>query len=289
MTTSPFSRVEASVNPFFLKTPRGYLFSVYHAPRNGLPLRGKVLCIPPFNEEMNRCRSVQTQLAQTLAGQGFSVLMIDLHGTGDSSGEYHEARWLDWLSDIAFALEWLAKQPGASVCALLGIRLGAILAAQVYSECHIPNITLLLWQPVLEGKAHLTQFLRIRIAAQLDRIDRFKKSTADMRQQWIRGELVEVAGYAIHPLLAADIDAAVLLRTKLPVGSRVLWLEQTSQSLNELSIGKHQAFDVWKKPDVTLNFMTYADPPFWQVHERVSAPQLITKTSEWLASEVTLS
>ena len=277
--------VAVTVAPFFMATPRGRLFAVQHRPRAVAPWRGHVLCVPPFNEEMNRCRSLLTQLAQTLAGQGFGVLLLDLHGTGDSTGDYHEARWAGWLADIAVAREWLGAQPGGGVCALLGIRLGAILATQSYVAGAVAATSLVLWQPVLEGKTHLTQFLRVRMAAQLDRRDGAKENTADMRQQLARGHTLEVAGYELHPALAAAIDAARLLENSLPVGARVLWLEQASPAAPELAPASRRALDLWQTPGVTLAAMTYADPPFWQVHERVNTPQLMAQTSAWLVAQ----
>ena len=279
------SPIAVSVIPFFLETPRGCLFAVHRRPRDVAPWRGQVLCIPPFNEEMNRSRSMLTRLAQTLAGQGFGVLLLDLHGTGDSAGEYHEARWDGWLDDIYIAREWLNLQSGGGVCAFLGMRLGAILATQVYVKGDVAKTLLLLWQPVIEGKSHFTQFLRIRMAAQLDRADALKESTNKMRQHLAGGKILEVAGYAIHPALAMAIDEAVLLDQSLPVGARVLWLEQSKQPLSELTPNSRRVLEIWNKPGIKLDVMAYADPPFWQVHERVDTPELITKTSDWLLEQ----
>ena len=287
MTSSTMKKVQITVEPFFLSSPRGRIFSVYHRPKSEQPLRGKMLCVPPFNEEMNRSRSLITCLAQKLAGEGFGVLLIDLHGTGDSSGEFHDARWPDWVADIRIGLAWLGEQPCSGPSALLGIRLGAILATQVYVECNIHNMVLILWQAVVEGKTHLTQFMRVRMSAQLDRIDAVRETTGDMRRTLARGETIEVAGYEIHPALAGAVDAAVLLHHSLPAGARVLWMEQSNQAHAELAQSSRRVLETWQSSGINLQAMTFSDPLFWQVHDRVVAPQLISKTSDWLLSQVT--
>jgi exosortase A-associated hydrolase 2 len=152
-----------------------------------------VLCVLPFNEEMNRCRSMVTLQAQAWARAGIGTLVFDCFGTGDSQGDYVQARWELWLSDQGAALQWLQRQPGGCV-ALWGIRLGAILVAQSQAQASSAPLPLLFWQPVVEGKVHLNQFMRVKIAAQMDRPDLPKLTTAAMRQQWDEGRSVEIAG-----------------------------------------------------------------------------------------------
>lgn len=64
--------------------------------------------------------------------------------------------------------------------AIWGIRLGALLAANCMSTKDA-KLALMLWQPVIDGKTHLTQFFRVRIAANMDRADVQKETTAFMR------------------------------------------------------------------------------------------------------------
>ena len=72
--------------PFFLEVSGRRLFAVHHPPVDGRRVLGHVLCVPPFNEEMNRCRSMITLQARALALLGIGTLLLDLHGTGDSAG-----------------------------------------------------------------------------------------------------------------------------------------------------------------------------------------------------------
>lgn len=273
------------VEPFFLQASSGRLFAVHHRPRNPATLRGQVLCIAPFNEEMNRCRSMITQQAKAFAALGFGTLVFDLHGTGDSEGDYRDARWSIWLDNIRAAQDWLGAQPGG-LKAILGTRLGGLLAAQAYAGLGSPGVALILWQPVLDGKNHLTQFFRLRMAAQLDRPDLPKETTAFMRQHLARGQTVEVAGYEIHPELAQSMDAARLLEQPLFEGAQVLWLENANADKPVLSPLVRAALQDWRTADVHLDAQPYAGPAFWQVYERVLTPSIIEHTSAWLDEKV---
>lgn len=277
--------VDIVVEPFFLDAPEGRIFAVYHRPRNPEKIRGHVLCVPPFNEEMNRSRSMMTLLAQALAGFGFGTLIVDLYGTGDSEGEYSDARWAIWLDDIRAASRWLMQRPGG-ISAILGVRLGAVLAAQIHAEWGMPGVALVLWQPVLDGKVHLTQFFRVRMAAQLDRAELPRETTASMRQQLATGQTVEVAGYEIHPELAKAIDEVRLTRYPLVKGSRVLWLENAGQNQKEISPASKNALLAWETDGVTVDAVAYSGPAFWQVHERVVTPSIIELTSSWINAKV---
>ena len=70
-------------------------------------------------------------LLEQLAAQGWHVLRFDYFGTGDSAGEFDEADLTGWEADIEQALDELLDMAGARKVALVGLRLGATLAARV--------------------------------------------------------------------------------------------------------------------------------------------------------------
>ena len=113
------------MNPFFLPSRRGALFAIDHPPSSAG--EQAVLYIPPFAEEMNKARRMVALQAAELARSGCRVLLLDLYGTGDSAGDFRDARWEFWLDDLTRAVEWLAGQGGRRVT-LLGLRAGCLLA-----------------------------------------------------------------------------------------------------------------------------------------------------------------
>jgi exosortase A-associated hydrolase 2 len=258
-----------------MEGPSGRLFAIHHAPRHS---RGNVLCIPPFNEEMNRSRSMLTLQAQAFLEAGFGTLLVDLFGTGDSDGHYVDGRWDRWLADIATASDWLRGRGGCT--ALLGIRLGALLATAWCRANPEATRSLIAWQPVVDGKQYLTQVLRMKLAANMDRVDAPRESTESLRAAWARGSSVEISGYEIHPELARAIDATSLLTMSPPPHIRVAWLEHASSS--GPSPASKRVIDAWSASSVQIDHMQFGGDAFWQLHERCLALDVIEKTTSWL-------
>ncbi|GMV73339.1 MAG: hypothetical protein AMXMBFR78_02900 [Rubrivivax sp.] len=266
--------------PFFLDGHRGRLFAVHHGPSDLAAARAQVLVVLPFNEEMNRCRSMVTMQARALATHGIGTLVVDPYGTGDSEGEHLDARLDLWLDDFQLAADWLDRQPGGCR-AILGIRFGAILAVQLQTRRKSPS-TLILWQPVSDGKTHLTQFMRVKIAAQLDRPDLPKETTATMRAALAAGEPIEVAGYALHPEFTAAMESLRLDALAPEPGASVLWLENASGDPPEIPPASRTLLQRWPGEGRLLEARGFVGPAFWQVHERAVAPDFIERGTEWL-------
>lgn len=281
--SSEFIKVTAT--PFFLETASGKVFAVYHCPADTSAIRGQILCVPPFNEEQNRCRSMITLQAQAFAKLGFATLVIDLYGTGDSEGDYNDARWSIWLENLSVAKAWLDQQPGGCQ-AIWGIRLGAMLAAEFHAQINSSEIALILWQPVIDGKTHLTQFFRVRIAAQMDRINLPKETTTTMRAQLSAGTSIEIAGYEIHPELAAAIDNIQLAKIPTVAGSRLLWLENVTPDKQDVSVASQNLLAQWPGDQVDIDVQGYVGYAFWQVHERTLTLSIIEQTTAWFGKVI---
>jgi exosortase A-associated hydrolase 2 len=165
--------------------------------------RGTLVYVPPFAEEMNKSRRMAALLALELARQGIATLRIDLHGCGDSSGDFADARWESWRDDVGLACAWLEQHSGHRP-ALLGLRLGALLAMDYVANAPQDEAPrhVILWQPVLDGASCLTQFLRLRMAgAMMSATGAADNSTAALRAMLTAGESLEVAGYELSPEL----------------------------------------------------------------------------------------
>ena len=270
----------ATLDPFFLDAPNGRLFAVHHRPTDMASIRGHVLCVPPFNEEMNRCRSMVALQAQAFAQLGIGTLLLDLHGTGDSAGNYVDARWQIWQDNIRAAVNWLHQQRGGC-CGLWGIRLGAILAAEALQSIDLPRATFIAWQPVVDGKQHFTQFLRMRIAAQMERPHLPKETTNSMREQLAAGKSLEVSGYEIHPELAAALDAARLDIFPPAPNMPTLWLEQAAPDATQAAPASQKVIDAWRAGGATIDVRFFEAPNFWQVAERAISTSAIDATTAW--------
>ena len=270
----------ATLDPFFLDSPNGRLFAVHHRPIDAAMTRGHVLCVPAFNEEMNRCRSMVALQARAFAQLGLGTLLLDLHGTGDSEGNYVDARWDIWLDNIHAGVNWLNRKPGGCR-GVWGIRLGAILAAQALNSIDLTKPNFIVWQPVVDGKQHFTQFLRMRIAAQMERPHLPKETTNSMREQLAAGQSLEVSGYEIHPEFAAALDAARLDAFPPKKDSQVLWLEQSAPDAAQASPASQKVIDTWQAGGANIDVKFFEGPNFWQVAERAISTSAIDATTAW--------
>lgn len=267
--------------PFFLPSGSGRLFCVYHEPIAGTECWGNVLVVPAFNEEMNRCRSMVTIQAQALAKVGIGTMVVDLFGTGESDGEYGEARWGNWIDNIRQCVDWINASKHGGCSALLGIRLGVPLAIEAMQS--IPDVrALVAWQPVVDGKHYLTQFMRMRIAANMDRTDIPKETTGGMRAQLAAGQSIEVAGYEIAPELAHSIDALKLTELIPPDSVSVAWFEKGTGEEQGISTISQNLVDGWRQAGRHVDAAAFDSPAFWALYDRYISPELVEKTTEWV-------
>jgi exosortase A-associated hydrolase 2 len=189
--------VRPAPQPFFLEGGLGPLFCLLFAPAPNMLPRGTILYLPPFAEEANRSRRMAVLQAGRLAARGWAVLLLDPFGTGDSAGEFREARWDQWLADAGRAANWLAACWPDRPITLWGLRLGALLAADLAARETNRFSRLLFWQPLLRGDRFITQFLRLRTAAAMTVGE--KESSEDLRARLADDEILEVAGYELAP------------------------------------------------------------------------------------------
>ena len=265
---------------FFLPAQDGQRFCLFHAARATHPL-GAVLYVHPFAEEMNKSRRMAALQARALADAGYAVLQIDLLGCGDSSGDFGAASWEAWIDDIGLACRWLQRRTSAPLW-LWGLRAGCLLAAAAARRIDAP-CRLLFWQPSVNGKLVLQQFLRLKLAGNLLSGD--GKSAMDaMRNDLAAGRTIEVAGYALSPALAMGLEHATLAPTAL--AARLEWLEVSGREGAEVSAGAIANQTRWEQAGVAVRCELVNGPAFWQTTEIEEAPELVRATLAALPESV---
>jgi exosortase A-associated hydrolase 2 len=264
---------QTALQPVFVQSPSGRLFGVHHRGSGGPGARPAFVFVPPFAEEMNRSRRMAAVQARAFAAAGIDTLLIDLFGSGDSSGDFCDARLTLWLDDIIAAADWLEAQGNTRV-GLWGLRLGALLAAAVAQRHPERFQQLLLWQPVMDGKAMLTQFLRIRVAASMAEGGAAEK-TDELRARLAAGASLEVAGYEIAPELAQALDNLRIDRLALGAQTRVAWLEVGAEASDHLLPASERVVEAWRRAGSNLAATTVGGDPFWALQETTLAPALI--------------
>lgn len=129
-----------------------------------------------------------------LSRQGHHVLRFDYYGTGDSAGSVTETLPDTWVGDVKLAAAELLDLSAARSLSLVGLRLGAAVALDA-CRMGLKARSLVLWEPVLSGKAYLDEL----VAA--DRIQR------TLLLHWVSTlePCTELLGYP-HP---AELDRAI--------------------------------------------------------------------------------
>jgi pimeloyl-ACP methyl ester carboxylesterase len=111
------------------------------------------------------------QLAIRLARAGFHVLRFDYRGCGDSSGEAEPCDLETWVEDMQTAANELKDRTGVGRVALVGLRLGGTLALLAGARRRDVE-ALVLWEPVLDGSAHVAELREIgRAYRRVNRIE----------------------------------------------------------------------------------------------------------------------
>ena len=255
---------------FFLPASSGQRFCLLHQPDAQMARRGAVVYVHPFAEEMNKSRRMAALQAKAMAAAGYAVLQIDLHGCGDSSGDFCDASWESWVGDVTLACDWLQQRYDSDLW-LWGLRTGCLLACEAAARIKTSS-QLLLWQPVLSGKQFLQQFLRLKIASEMLGGD--SKGLMDrLREHLARGESVEIAGYQLSSEMAEGLEKAELaLPDQL---KRIEWFELSGKPDGSLSPSASMRIEKWQSAGGKVRGVPVYGPAFWQTAEIAECTALI--------------
>jgi uncharacterized protein len=148
------------VNPLFLGTAERRIFGIHEpaASQGGRP-RAAVLCHPWGTEYIYAHRSMR-QLAVKLSMSGYHTLRFDYFGTGDSGGDESDTDLAGLQADVQTAIEVLKDIAEAPRVALLGLRLGANVAASVALRLPGEVESLVLWDPILAAEEYVQSLQR---------------------------------------------------------------------------------------------------------------------------------
>lgn len=253
----------------FLDGSQGPLFAYLRTPDG--PIRGRVLLVPPFAEELNKSRRMLALVADALAAAGFTSILVDLYGTGDSAGDFGDARWSTWLADLDTACRRLGEQDDLPL-GVLAVRTGALLARDWLATRPRPAQTLALWQPVCAGELFLTQFLRLRsMAAKLAGREEPVKA---LRAQLDAGTALEIAGYGLAPALAQAL-AERRLTAPVPAATTIRAWEIGS---GETTPALASVVADWQDAGGDVVAAVVPGEPFWSTQEIAECPALIAAT-----------
>jgi len=199
------------IEPFFFGETSKELFGCYHKSIQVPARKHGILLCNPMGQEYIQSHRAFYQLAVKLAKIGFHVLRFDYFGCGDSAGEFDQGSVHQWVSDIQMAASALKERSNQSSISLLGLRLGATLAAMVTEQSDVFD-TLILWEPVLNGRKYVEELLGMHKS--------FSPKVG--KRIWGSDPPEEMLGFPLTAELKQDLEAIQLERIKSHPRMRLL-------------------------------------------------------------------
>ncbi len=190
------------MHAFHFGSARRRLFGLYSpAIGAGKPPAGVVLCAP-FGHEYIRTHRLLRNLAVRLTQLGIHVLRFDYYGCGDSGGDADEGSLAQWQADVASAIDELKDMAGLHAVSLVGVRLGATLAAQASAK-RTDIKTIVLWDPVIRGAAYIDEQRSVQTE--------WLKTRPQVRRQTAPPPDTELIGFPLTPALDEEFKTVDLL------------------------------------------------------------------------------
>ena len=182
-------------------------FGWYHHAERAIARDCVAVICPPVGPEYTRSHRTLRYLADRLARTGIPALRFDYHGVGDSPGaEQDPDRIGHWKRSIAAAVRHARRVSGCTRVCLVGVRLGATLAALDADEAGADLVVL--WNPVVKGRSYARELQAVAMMAKR------ASTTAD--------DGLESAGFRISAETLEAIKAIDLTRARFKPGARVL-------------------------------------------------------------------
>ena len=243
------------------------LFGCLHAPSSS-PVTDAALLLPAAGHEYLSSHRSLRQLALRLAERGCLSLRMDLRGCGDSSGAKDSGCLAQWRDDAEQGLQLLAERAPGARLHVLGLRLGASIAAQVGARRALaqrPLAALALWDPVMDGGDYLRAALRLQM------------SRHGMHQRAEDTGPFEVLGHRWSQSLAAELRELVLADLS-PAPAAKLLLVDTCSAQSE-TLAAH-----WREFGADFEYRAMQAPELWAGDGQVAliASGVVQAITDWL-------
>ncbi len=266
----------------FVEVGNQRLYSMLHFPEQGSPDSAIIFC-HPFAEEKLWSHRAFVRFARELTELGLLVMRFDMHGYGDSDGEFSDMTWRQHVDDVGNMVNYLRERfPSLSNIGLLGLRLGATVALEAASKN--PFVTrLVLWEPVLDGDRYMQETLRSNLAAQMLAMGQVEYTREDLIEDMKSGNAINVDGYPLNHRYFSDVSSIDLTDSDFDLKLNALIVQivrNEKQPFNktlEKFVQEFEGFELVKAEEMQ----------FWKEIKEFynSADKLFAVTRDWLGKE----
>ena len=262
--------------PLLIDTSRGALFAVYH-PAEGAGDTAVLFC-HAFGEERKSSALTLARLARAVAKAGLPTLRFDYYGTGDSEGDFVEADVETRLEDMETAAGWLRERTGCKRVVLLGLRLGATLAARAAERMEQVG-GLVLIEPVSDGEKYLGGELRRQLVRQMMTHGKGSASREEIMESLQDDEFVfDLDGFGITGGTYRQICALNMADVTCTGPVQVVQLHFNEKPKSELEA----ICQAYRDAGAEVTFEKIVLPPIWNRIDITLAPELDEKVTGWL-------
>ena len=262
----PDARTATSIQlePVFFGNDSRRLFGLTRIPPEARG-SGIVLC-SSFAHEYIRCHRAMRELALRLARAGFHVFTFDYYGTGDSAGEYHEARLHEWQGDLDTAIDTFKQRAGIDSVCLLGMRLGASLA-MLAAEKRKDIDAIALWDPIISGA---------EIEPELSAIQK-NQSLNVLQQRDI--ERSDVLAYRLTDEMKHDMESIDLYKINVLHARHMFVLEMNAEGHGKMLARKQEA------SHAKVDYVCMPEAGVWmrEPYESIVPQQSINALVDWMS------
>ncbi len=267
--TSPSSRIVRI--PFYWTSRGESLFGWWHTNRDRHQIEQAVVIAAPLGYEQVHAHRSLRHLADALAHSGIPTLRFDWHGTGDSTGlDEDPDRWTVWSDNLRDAVELVKRQFGVRRVSVVGLRLGATLAAASLTSNQIEH--LVLWAPVVNGKTYVRE---------MTAIDR----TSEIAPQNRPGEAcdLEPSGFVLSDETAKAVAQINLLHAQ-PMRCPTLIV-----SREDLAAADGKLYEAYLAAGIVTDHTTFAGYPEMMIspHKGEVPHRAIESIVRWLSGRMT--
>jgi exosortase A-associated hydrolase 2 len=254
------------------------LRGVVHRPAHDPPAVG-IVFVHPFAEEKKSAHRTFVEMARAAADAGCAVLRFDFRGCGDSDGLFEEADLQAWRADLRRAFALAKETLGRPRMGLLGLRLGAALAAELAEE-ELELAFLLLWEPVADGERYLS--LTMRRSMMRRKLTEHEGGEALAEEGQEEAGEVDFDGYLVPAEMQEQIAEIDLLAESKAYPGPTLVLNLSGRSKVA------PAFEKLASVYVSGEVQAVRQEPIWSTVGLVVATPTIGASLEWLRKTLRL-
>jgi len=217
------------MHPYFFGDSDKQLYGVYDLSRSSSFKDASVMLCYPVGQEYMRSHWAFRQLASQVCEAGLHCMRFDYYGTGDSMGVTSDADLSQWRTDVKTCFTEFKDISGISKMSLVGLRLGATIAATAYPGSNSIQ-KLVLWDPVVNGSDYIKGLrdMHKSLTHRLSRLHKVRKHKETPGEE-------EILGFSFSGKMIEDIEAVNLLETEAFSASEVcLFVSEQSEEYVQL-------------------------------------------------------